>query len=87
MEQKEILEGKMNNLTNYLAYCESLKSILEQAPNNLNHKNQINKLNNIDRGLNDIDLYVDFFDEMSGILSEFETKNKEIKKKIDELKR
>ena len=80
----EKLQGKINNLSNYLQYCESLKNILETTPmNNLN--NQENQLKGIENNLQDIDLYIDFFDEMNGIVSEYDTKNKQIEKKINKL--
>ena len=83
------IQGKINNLSNYLQYCESLKKILEETPyNNLNVKGkQIKELGNIKNSLNDFDLYIDFFDEMNGIVSEFETKNNEIENKIKKLQK
>ena len=83
MPDKDFIKNKMGNLKNYFEYFESLKKILKEEPNNRNnHSIQMAKLENIDRGLNNLDLYVDFFDEMNGILSEYELKNKDIEKKI-----
>ena len=88
MPDKEFIKNKMGNLKNYFNYCESLKKILEEDPNKKNnHQIQLNKLNNIDSELNDIDLFIDFFDEMNGILSEYESKNKDIEQKIKNIKK
>ena len=89
MNSGKKIQGKINNLSNYLQYCESLKKILEETPyNNLNVKGkQIKDLGNIKNSLDDLDLYIDFFDEMNGIVSEFETVNIKIENKIKELKK
>ena len=88
MPDKDFIKNKMGNLKNYFEYCESLKKILQEEPNNRNnHSNQMDKLENIDRGLNNLDLYMDFFDEMNGILSEYELKNKDIEKKIKDIQK
>lgn len=89
MNSGKKIQGKINNLSNYLQYCESLKKILEETPyNNLNVKGkQIKDLGNIKNSLDDLDLYIDFFDEMNGIVGEFETKNIKIENKIKELKK
>lgn len=88
MPDKDFIKNKMGNLKNYFEYCESLKQILQEEPNNRNnHSSQMGKLENIDRGLNNLDLYMDFFDEMNGILSEYELKNKDIEKKIKDLQK
>lgn len=88
MPDKDFIKNKMGNLKNYFEYCESLKKILQEEPNNRNnHLSQMEKLNNINSGLNNLDLYMDFFDEMNGILSEYELKNKDIEKKIKDIQK
>ena len=83
----EKVQGKINNLSNYLQYCESLKQILETYPDNnlpLREKH-IKELTGVKNNLEVVDLYIDFFDEMNGIVSEFESENIEIEKKINKL--
>ena len=83
----EKVQGKINNLSNYLQYCESLKQILETYPdNNLPvREKHIKELKGIKNNLEVVDLYIDFFDEMNGIVSEFESKNIKIEEKINKL--
>jgi hypothetical protein len=83
----EKVQGKINNLSNYLQYCESLKQILETYPDNnlpLREKH-IKELTGVKNNLEVVDLYIDFFDEMNGIVSKFESENIEIEKKINKL--
>ena len=83
----EKVQGKINNLSNYLQYCESLKQILETYPdNNLPvREKHIKELTGVKNNLEVVDLYIDFFDEMNGIVSEFESKNIKIEEKINKL--
>ena len=80
---EKLLKSKINNLNNYLQYCESLKNILEQAPLDSikTRKNHLRRLQGVQNDLEILDLHIDFFDEISGIVSEFDSENKKIEKK------
>ena len=84
---KKLLKSKINNLDNYLQYCESLKNILEDAPfdNIKTRKKHIKELQGVQNDLETVDLHIDFFDEMVGIVSELDSENKKIEKKIKKL--
>lgn len=84
---KKLLKSKINNLDNYLQYCESLKNILEDAPFDSikTRKKHIGELKEVQNNLEMVDLYIDFFDEMSGIVGELDLENKKIEKKIKKL--
>ena len=85
----EKIQGKINNLSNYLQYCESLKHILETSPIDDFEvkKKHIKEVQATHNNLETVDLHIDFFDEMNGVVNDYETKNMAIKQKIDELKR
>ena len=84
---EKLLKSKINNLDNYLQYCESLKNILEEAPldNIKTRKKHIQELQVVQNDLEMVDLHIDFFDEMVGIVSELDSENKKIEKKIKKL--
>ena len=83
----EKVQGKINNLSNYLKYCENLKQILEDSPlNNSETKGkQIKDLQGIRNNLDELEFHLDFFGEIKGLVNNFDLENKKIEEKINKL--
>jgi hypothetical protein len=83
----EKVQGKINNLGNYLKYCENLKQILEDSQlNNSEIKGkQIKNLQGIRNNLDELEFHLDFFDEIKGLVNNFDLENKKIEEKINKL--
>ena len=86
---KNLINGKINNLNNYLQYCESLKHILEGAPlnNHVTKKRHLKELEEAQHNLYDVDSFEVFFQEINDEIIKFNKKNLDIEREIKKIEK